>query len=300
MSAARPTERAKGAPATAAASPGVQSVRRALAVLRLVATGQEHGVRLTDIAAMSGLSRPTVHRLLRVLMEETAVEQDATTRRYLVGHELSLLGLARADRFPLRAIAEPYLQSLADEVGDTVFLSVRHGADSVCIARHLGNHPIQVLSINLGVRRPLGASVSGLVLLASLAAEQAEQLTRANATRLALQQRSVAEVLRLVRAAREQAYAYAPAGVMPGTAAVAVPVDDGHGQVLGAISIAALADRLERKRLPSVLERMRQQARLIGRRHAEVQAARARVRRRDERPQPPRPSPLIARPRNRP
>ena len=34
---------------------GVQSVRRALAVLRLVAMGQEDGVRLTDIAAMSGL-----------------------------------------------------------------------------------------------------------------------------------------------------------------------------------------------------------------------------------------------------
>lgn len=277
---------AQGTPGRAAAdagSQGVQSVRRALAVLRLVATGQEQGVRLTDIATMSGLSRPTVHRLLRVLMEETAVEQDASTRRYLVGHELSLLGLARTDRFPLRAIAEPYLQALADEVGDTVFLSMRHGADSVCIARHLGNHPIQVLSINLGVRRPLGASVSGIVLLAALEPGTAEQLTRANATRLALQQRSVDDVLRMVRAARSAGHAYASHGVMPGTAALAVPVDDTHGHVLGAISIAALADRLERKRVPAVLERMQRQARLITRRHAEVQAARARVRRRDER-----------------
>ena len=64
---------------------------------------------------------------------------------------------------------------------------------------------------------------------------------------------------------------------------MAVRVDDAQGQALGAISIAALADRLERKRLPAVLERMRQQARLISRRHAEVQAARQRLRRRDER-----------------
>jgi DNA-binding IclR family transcriptional regulator len=274
---------AKAARRSDAAGQGVQSVRRALTVLRLVATGQEQGVRLTDIATMSGLSRPTVHRLLRVLMDETAVEQDATTRRYLVGHELSLLGLARPHRFPLRAIAEPYLQALADDVGDTVFLSMRHGADSVCIARHLGNHPIQVLSINLGVRRPLGASVSGIVLLAAMEPAEAEQLTRANAARLALQQRSVDDVLRMVRAAREADHAYAPHGVMPGTAAVAVPLDDGQGDVLAAISIAALADRLERRRLPAVLERMRGQARLVTRRHAEVQAARARVRRRDER-----------------
>src|SRR4051794_28469852 len=77
---------------------GAQSVRRALAVLRLVASGQDRGVRLTDIAAMSGLSRPTAHRLLKVLIEETAVEQDPATKRYLIGTEMSLLGLARAGR----------------------------------------------------------------------------------------------------------------------------------------------------------------------------------------------------------
>ena len=152
---------AQGTPGRAAAdagSQGVQSVRRALAVLRLVATGQEQGVRLTDIATMSGLSRPTVHRLLRVLMEETAVEQDASTRRYLVGHELSLLGLARTDRFPLRAIAEPYLAGARRR-------GRRHRVPQHASRRRLGVHrapsraidPIQVLSINLGVRRPLGA-----------------------------------------------------------------------------------------------------------------------------------------------
>ena len=48
---------------------GAQSIRRALAVLRLLAAGQEMGVRLTDLAATSGLRRPTLHRILRVLVE---------------------------------------------------------------------------------------------------------------------------------------------------------------------------------------------------------------------------------------
>ena len=65
---------------------GAQSVRRAVAILRILATGQERGVRLTDIVGQSGLNRPTVHRLLRVLAEEGAVEQDPDSRRYLVGH----------------------------------------------------------------------------------------------------------------------------------------------------------------------------------------------------------------------
>jgi DNA-binding IclR family transcriptional regulator len=260
------------------AAGGVQSVRRALAVLRLVATGQERGVRLTDIAEMSGLSRPTVHRILKVLIDETAVEQDPLTRRYLIGTELSLLGLARAGRFPIRAMAEPYLLALASEVGDTVFLSVRHGADSVCIARYLGSHQIQVLSIDVGARRPLGASVSGIVLLAGLEPRAASELTQANASRLGLQGRRVAEVLRQVQAARERGHVYTPDGVMRGTSAVAVPVRDGRGQVLAAVSIAALADRLDRKRLPQVLAQMQEHAAMIARRHAELERARAGLR----------------------
>jgi DNA-binding IclR family transcriptional regulator len=256
-----------------------QCLRRALAVLRLVATGQEEGVRLTDIVDMSGLSRPTVHRLLRVLMDETAVEQDAVTRRYRVGDELSLLGLARGDRFPIRAIAEPYLIALAAEVGDTVFLSMRHGADSVCIARYLGSHPIQVLSIDVGVRRPLGASVSGIVLLAGIAPEEAQAVTQANARRLALRKRSVKDVLRLAQGARDSGHVHAPQGVMPGTSAVAVPLTDECGQLLAAISIAALVERLDRRRVPVVLAAMHRQAGVITARHAEVMRARARLRR---------------------
>lgn len=249
---------------------GAQSVRRALAVLRLVASGQERGVRLTDIAVMSGLSRPTVHRLLKVLIDETAVEQDPATKHYLVGTEMSLLGLARGGRFPLRAVAEPYLQALAAEVGDTVFLSVRHGADSVCVARYLGSHPIQVLSIDVGVRRPLGGSVSGIVLLAAMNPDESRELTQANASRLALQKRDTAAILREVRAARDQGHAYAAQGVMPGTSALAVPIRDNRGHVLAAVSVAALADRLDRKRLPDVLARIKVQTERITKRHTEI------------------------------
>lgn len=262
--------RGTGAGLNSDAPDGAQSVRRALAILRLVASGQERGVRLVDVAQMSGLSRPTVHRLLKVLIDETAVEQDPLTRRYLVGTELSLLGLARSGRFPIRAIADPYLQALAAEIGDTVFLSVAHGTDSVCIARYVGSYPIQVLSIDVGVRRPLGASVSGLVLLGGMDPAQARALTEANAPRLAAAKRDVAAVLRNAKAARDQGHVYAAQGVMPGTSAAAIPIQDAHGRVLAAVSITALADRLDRKRLATVLARAKAQAEAITRRHTEV------------------------------
>ncbi len=261
--------RAAAAPEPAA---GAQTVRRALALLRLVATGQEQGLRLADLAAMSALSRPTVHRLLKVLMEESAVEQDTATRRYRIGPELQLLGLARTRGFPIRALAEPVLQALSQAVGDTVFLSVRHGADSVCLSRHLGHHPIQVLSIEVGARRPLGASVSGVVLLAGLDADEARALTQANRARLQHLGLSGADLLRRVQAARSAGHDYAAQGVMTGTSAVAVPVHDAAGRVAAAISIAAMAERLHRKRVAEVLAEMRRHADAVTRRLLEVQA----------------------------
>ena len=147
---------------------GAQSIRRAMAVLRILAVGQEHGVRLTDIVEETGLNRPTVHRILRVLLEEGAVEQDPQTRKYLIGQEVSLLALARTARTPVRAVAEPYLHHIAEKAGDTVFLTIRSGFDSICVDRRTGNYPVKVLSIEIGARRPLGLGVGGLVLLAFL------------------------------------------------------------------------------------------------------------------------------------
>jgi DNA-binding IclR family transcriptional regulator len=261
--------------ATPDAADGAQSVRRAMAVLRLVAAGQDRGVRLTDVAAMSGLARPTVHRLLKVLMDETAVEQDAATRRYRIGPEITLLGLARTGGVSMRAVAEPYLAALAADIGDTAFLSVRHGADSVSIARHLGSHPIQVLSIEVGARRPLGASVSGIALLSGLPPDEAAAITARNDKRL--QQaagRSARDVLALVDACRKQGYTFAAKGVMPGTSAIAVPVRDGAGRIAAAVSVSTLAERMPRERVRAIVAAMQEQAARITRRLGEIEKAR--------------------------
>jgi DNA-binding IclR family transcriptional regulator len=266
-------------PGRNATSDGAQSVRRAMAVLRLVAAGQDKGVRLTDVAALAGLTLPTARRLLKVLMDETAVEQDPATRRYRIGNEITLLGLARPGGVSIRVVAEPYLGSLAAEAGDTVFLSVRHGTDSVCIGRYLGSHPIQVLSIQVGARRPLGASVSGIVLLAGMAEAEAAAITRANEKRLEGLGRSVKSVLAEVAAARRNGYVYAPRGVMSGTSAVAVPVRDHSGRVAAAISIAMLAERLPGDRVRGLVDTMRSNVERVTGRLVQIDNARTPARR---------------------
>jgi DNA-binding IclR family transcriptional regulator len=269
---------ADDAPSDAAAAhrvEGAQSIRRALAVLRIVAAGQEQGVRLTDVAQGAALNRPTAHRILRVLVEEGAVEQDTGTRRYLIGREVSLLGLARLVRFPIRTLAEPHLRHLAATLGDTAFLTIRNGDDSICIDRRPGSFPVKVLSIEVGARRPLGVGVSGLVLLAALPQAEAGQVVRRNASRLKAVGVDPAQLLERAAAARTQGYAYAPVGVVPGSRAVAVPVRNAEGQTVAGLAIATITGRLPATRVAEVVKAMIEEAERIGRRLGERTQARA-------------------------
>ncbi|AHG65534.1 IclR family transcriptional regulator [Advenella mimigardefordensis] len=253
------------------AQPGSQTVSRAMQILRLVACGQEHGVRLTDIVNISGLNRPTARRILKTLLQEQAVEQDPLTRRYLIGSELTLLGLARRRRFPLLSAAPTCLNYLAQSIGDTAFLSIRHRLDSICIARQTGHHPIQVLSIDVGARRPLGAGVSGVAILSCLSQEELQPIVTANAKRLAQGALTPEQLVQRVQIARDLGYAYVQNGVMSGTSAVAVPVVDAAGHPRAALTITAMSNRLEPSRLSYVVEQMNGQAEQLSR-HADLNA----------------------------
>lgn len=252
----------------------VRAVARAFQALRILALGGEHGMRLTDVVTYSGLTRPTVHRILQTLLLEGVGEQDPTTRRYRLGSEISLLGMSRPAQFPVRSAAETYLEALADELGDTVFLTIRAGWDSVAIDRRTGSYPIKVLAIDVGVRRPLGIGVAGVMLLATLPSDEANHICDMNAGRLPADGPSMDTIRTRVRDAREVGYAYSEVGILRGTRAIAIPVLDASGQVTATLAVAAMADRLGPSELPRVLEAMRRKAALITNRLEEFQSKR--------------------------
>src|ERR1051325_6927906 len=125
---------------------GTQSIQRAVAVLRLLATAREAGLGLSEISMHAGLTRPTAHRILSVLVAEGMVEQRQRTRRYVIGEQIALLALSRRTRDPLLDIVSPHLRAAVGELGDTGFFTRRVGFETVCVARQLGTYPIQALA----------------------------------------------------------------------------------------------------------------------------------------------------------
>ena len=78
---------------------GSQSVERALGVLRCLAASDDD-LGVTDVAARTGLSVSTAHRLLQALRHDGLVAQDPRTERYHLGPALVALGRRAEARMP--------------------------------------------------------------------------------------------------------------------------------------------------------------------------------------------------------
>ncbi len=99
------------------------TVRNAVLLLDLLTDGPAYQ-QLTDLAERSGLSVPTVHRLLRSLVLADLVEQDPRSSRYSLGPEVARLSQRYLGRLPILGALSPYLVSLRDGMGVTIHVSV--------------------------------------------------------------------------------------------------------------------------------------------------------------------------------
>ncbi|WP_406624755.1 IclR family transcriptional regulator [Acidovorax sp. SDU_ACID1] len=223
----------------------VQSLGRAIELLRLISAEHTSGARLSDLVAASGLPQPTVHRLLRQMVEGGLVMQDAQ-RRYRLGHFAYELGLVASTHFHLRDQCAPHLGRISAETGDTAFLMVRSGADSFCLDRQSGSFPIQVLTVQVGKRRPLGIGGGGLALLSFMPREDLPCVLDRIEPHLAPYGGLTRRILLgLVEEARAQGFARITDYAVAGVTSVGVPIRDRGGAVVGAISVSAMTARMQ-------------------------------------------------------
>ena len=157
------------------------TVSKALALLDILA-GTQARLGLTEIAKVANYDKATTRRLLVELKACGFVDQDDTSRDYLLGPTLLMLGRVREERFPFFRIAQPVVRALAEATTETAHASEYGGGalNSVCVqASDKSNRVI----IEVGERLPLHATASGLAYLAAatpafVTATLAKPLTR--------------------------------------------------------------------------------------------------------------------------
>lgn len=246
--------------AAAGETAGAQTLRRGLAVLRLLTRVGPGGLRMGEIGRRLGLAKATAIRLTRTLVDEGFVLHDQATGAYRLGPEAFAVGLAAEPSYELQRLAASALRALALESGDTVFFTVLHGIESICLSRWEGDFPIRNQLVKPGDRWPLGVGAGSCAMLAALADEDIAKLLQRNAeARLATYPGCTdAAIWQLVQQTRAQGYCLNPGLVLESSWAIGVPVYDAQRRPVASISLAAIESRLGPARRAALGNRLMQ------------------------------------------
>ncbi len=151
---------------------------RTLQLLDLLAA-REEGYRLSDLARLLGMSKGSVHGLLKTLERGRAVELD-NEHRYMLGPRIYDLAQAYIRRGGLRRFALPAMRRLAAQTGETVFLGQveSDGVRIVDIVEMSSEQSTLRVSARRGVHVQLLAGAIGRVVLASWPPSRREEYLR--------------------------------------------------------------------------------------------------------------------------
>lgn len=242
----------------------VKTIGRVATVLQALAAGAAAGMRLSEVSAAAGLGKATIHRLLGAMVEVGFVEYDEASRLYRLGYGLFALGAA-ARRFHIVDLARPGLTRLAAATGDTVYLSVRDGDEALCVDRCTGSYPIRTLTLDIGDRRPLGIGAGSLALLAFQPdADIARVIATGRAARRDFAGFGAEQLAQMIATTRRTGFALNDGRIVSAMMAVGVPVRDGAGRVLAALSIAAIRERVDGARRAELVAALQKEAAALG------------------------------------
>lgn len=255
----------KARPADPAQPEGVvQSVDRALTILRLLARDGELGI--SELAAELGVHRSTAFRLVSTLEHHDLVEQDGERGRYRLGVGVVRLAGATSARLDLVRESRFVTPQLARSVGETVNVAVLVGREALYIDQRAGPSALQHHNW-VGQRIPLHATSNGKVLLAHAPGNLVEAVTAGPLRRFTARTITDGVRLRAVLAqVRERGYATAVDELEDGLTAVAAPIRGADGAVIGSVSVSGPTFRMPEANLSAVAEQVMIAARQISQR----------------------------------
>ena len=235
--------------------PIIQSVERALQILDLF-NEQATELKITDISKLMGLSKSTLHSLLKTLQLHGYIDQNPENGKYRLGMKLVERGHFVVGSIDIRQKAKGWLTELSQRTWQTTHLGILDGREGVYIEKIEGKLAAIAYS-RIGRRLPVHATAIGKVLIAWLGEAELNALlegyqytTYTPSTRDAL--------LEALAQTRVQGYAFDREENEQGVRCVAVPVWNHESRVIAALSLSTLTSRVDDAELASFREQLQQ------------------------------------------
>jgi IclR family pca regulon transcriptional regulator len=216
----------------------IQSVERAFAVL--LAVGRQPGpATLASLEQATGLNKATVRRFLLTLADLGYVDRLPHNRFRMTPKVLDLAG-GFLESLNLPDIAQPVLEHVSHEIGESSNMAVLDGSEVVYVVRVNAAERLLATNLRVGSRLPYYATSLGKALVAWRPAEERHSIW-ANANVRAFTSRTITRepvMERQLANCREKGYAVADGELEIGLRSLAVPIRNWSGQVVAAINIS--------------------------------------------------------------
>ena len=142
----------------------VQSIERGIEILKLLEAGP---LGVTELANATALPKATVHRLLKTFEAHHWVEFNRD-KKYQLSWGILPMAKSFLTSLDVRAIAQPYMVSIRDQLQQSVNLFLAQGDYRICIERVAADKPLRN-DIKIGTVYPIFKGAAGKIFGAYLA-----------------------------------------------------------------------------------------------------------------------------------
>ena len=245
-------------------NPDDRPLGRYVRILETIATSRT-GLTLTEVVQALGLQPGTAHRLIRGLSDLDLLRRPAGSKRYTIGPRLLNLLHATMDTASCSALAQPILDRLVSEFGETAHLArlSRDFAESVVMKQPIGSDRAFVQP---GRQLPLHAAASGKAILAFQDEDFiAQYLARPRRRYTERTKVDGAEIRHELEQIREEGMAVCDNELDSGVLSFGHPIRIRGGYTLYSIGITGFADRFQRVERARIKEKLSNAAADLGR-----------------------------------
>ncbi|WNC17490.1 IclR family transcriptional regulator [Brevibacillus brevis] len=217
----------------------MQTISRTIQILRSFSR-EEKELSLAEFHHKLGLSKSSLQRILNTLVNYGFLEKDEKRKTYRLGNELYYLGKLVEEHSHLLTVTKPYLKTVRDRLGESVYLNIVEHGERKCIAFEEGKHDLMTISY-IGQTSPLYAGASAKLLLAYQPPEKMTQYLEQTALR-PLTNATVTDkdkLLEELREIRTRGYASSRGERVIGVCSVSAPIFNRWGETIAGVSISA-------------------------------------------------------------
>ncbi|RNF39749.1 IclR family transcriptional regulator [Planococcus salinus] len=219
---------------------------------------------MTDLHKYTGISIPSLQRILSTLLHGGLLQKDEKTKQYRLGMELYFLGSLVEKDSSLLNTALPYMEEIRDKTGESVSLNINWNSKRKCIGYCESKHELTTLTY-IGHESPLYAGASAKVLLAYMEREEIQSYFEKSAF-LSYTNKTIVDrdkLLKELQLIKEKGFAISYGERVKGAFSVSVPIFNPLNQIIAGMSIAIPIVRLEEFNQDDLIILLKQKAKEI-------------------------------------